>query len=73
MKNKITNSLEFSSDWDNWIGEEVVKFSNKPFKSGQKVGTPIGVETNPHSGKKAFKMTDDSVVDCLRTHLYFKE
>lgn len=64
------NKFATESEWGNWIGKEIVKHSNKPFKSGNLVGVPIGTETNPYSGKKAFRMRDcDSLVDCFQCKL----
>jgi hypothetical protein len=56
-------------DWKKWIGLNIIKRSNKPFKSGLKIGIPLGMELNPYSGKMAFKMDDGSIVDCHQCKL----
>jgi hypothetical protein len=70
MSTKITNSLDQSEDWINWVGKAITKYSNKPFKSGERIDTAIAIVVNPNSGKKAFIMSKDGTfVDCFRTHL----
>jgi hypothetical protein len=52
------------------IGTKVRKTSSKPFKSGDRVGIPVGIETNPKSNKLAFRMSvDDTLVDCHQCKL----
>ena len=54
-------------DYQNWIGKSIVKKSKKPFQSGNKIGTVVGIEINPQSpnGELGFKMKeDDSIVNC---------
>lgn len=72
MKTKI-NKFEHESEWESWVGKKVVKHSNKPFKSTFLIGTVVEFTTNPYSNKKAFKMDDDSIVDCQQVKLYKKE
>lgn len=50
--------------WSSWVGLVLIKHSDKPFKSGLKKGIAVEFTTNPNSGKPAFKMDDDSIVDC---------
>lgn len=64
-KEKINKFAE-QDKWENWIGLTLVKHSDKPFKSGKKKGVAVKLTTNPNSGRKAFKMDDDSVVDCFQ-------
>jgi hypothetical protein len=64
-----TNKTFSSNDWINWIGQDVIKHSKKPFKSGYQIGTVVDKTINPHSGKEAFKMNDDSIVDCYQVKL----
>lgn len=66
------DKFETESEWDSWIGQKVVKHSNRPFKSSFLIGTVAGITINPHSQKKAFKMDDDSIVDCHQVKLYKK-
>jgi hypothetical protein len=48
------------------IGKPVSKKSGKPFKSGNKVNTVLGLTTNPATGKVAYTfLEDDSVVDAF--------
>lgn len=72
MSKKI-DKLKNQDDWDNWIGKQVVKYSKKPFKSGKTIGIPVEVTVNPHSNKKAFKMDDNSIVDCFQVALHEQE
>lgn len=51
---------------ESYIGKRVVKKSNRPFQSGNKVNTVAGVTTNPHTDKVAFSFEEDpSVVDAF--------
>lgn len=53
--------------WNKLIGSVVSKRSGKPFKSGSKTATVVGVETNPDSGKTAFRLKEDNtLVDCYQ-------
>jgi len=63
------NKFEFENDWINWIGKEICKHSNKPFKSTLLKGMPISLTINPKSGKQAFLMDDSSIVDCYQCKL----
>ena len=56
-------------DWINWVGCEIVKHSNKPFKNGLKVGVVKELTTNPYSNKAGFLMYDGSIVDCQQCKL----
>lgn len=58
-----------SENWENYVGEVVVKHSGKPFKSGMFTGTIYKLTTNPHSGKAGFLMGDGSIVDCHQVKL----
>lgn len=68
-KRKKVDKFEHQEDWDKWIGKEVEKHSKKPFKSGKLTGFPVQMTVNPNSGKKAFKMDDNSIVDCFQLKL----
>ena len=69
---KKVDKFENEADWESWVGQKVVKHSNKPFKSTFLIGTVVGFTTNPHSQKKAFLMDDESIVDCHQVKLYKK-
>lgn len=60
---RINKFLE-QSNWQNWIGKEIIKHSDKPFKSGSKTAIPLEITINEYSQKTAFKLDDGSVVDC---------
>ena len=66
---KKIDEFKDSNDWVNWVGLDLTKHSGKPFKSGEKVGKAIGMGINEHSGKEAFKMDDESIVDCYQVKL----
>lgn len=66
---KKVHKIYKNPDWINWVGCEIVKHSNKPFKSGNKVGVVKELTTNPHSNKTAFLMDDGSIVDCYQCKL----
>jgi hypothetical protein len=68
MKPKI-NKFSDQDNWTSYIGQKIIKHSGKPFKSGEKIGTPLEMTVNEHSGREAFKMDDGSVVDCFQTKL----
>ena len=69
MKEKI-NKFEHCKDWENWVGKNITKHSGKTFKSGEKIGIPVGIETNPNSNKLAFRMSvDNTLVDCHQCKL----
>jgi len=59
-----------ATQWDQWLGKQIIKHSGKPFKSRFKIGIPQEMTTNPNSNKLAFKMDDGSVVDCHQCKLY---
>lgn len=51
-------------DLTDFVGMKVVKRSRKPFKSGSKMNTIVGVTVNPNTGKYAWTFEeDDSFVD----------
>lgn len=53
--------------WKTWIGQKIRKQSGKPFKSGDKLGTPVEIVTHPFTGRPAFIMKDDgTVVECVK-------
>jgi len=52
--------------WKKLIDSVISKRSGKPFKSGSKTATVVGVETNPDSGKTAFRLKDNTLVDCYQ-------
>lgn len=63
------DKFENCNDWRNWVGKEVVKHPNNPFKSTLKTGVVKDYTTNPHSGKDGFLMDDGSIVDCYQVKL----
>lgn len=65
------NKFEKQDEWPEWVGKEIIKHSKKPFKNGEQVNVVLGLETNPHSGKPAFKVSDDALVDCFQCKLFF--
>jgi hypothetical protein len=66
----IMQKQEEVKEWYDWIGKEIIKKSDKPFKSGKKIGVPIGIEQNPNSLKLAFRMKDDNtLVDCHQCNI----
>lgn len=70
-KNNISKETETKEMFHHMLGKQIVKKSNRPFKSGDKVGTALSFTTNEHSGRIAFIMKeDDSVVDCFRCKLF---
>lgn len=53
------------------LGEVVIKHSKKPFKSGYKENTVIGITTNEFTNRIAFLFNeDDSVVECFKCRLF---
>ena len=63
MTTKIDKFIE-CENWENWIGLEVIKHSKKPFKGGKQIELVKDITTNSFSGKKAFILNDESIVDC---------
>ena len=60
-------TLKYLNDVPLVIGTKAVKYSGKPFKSGLKVGTILGLTENPHTGKVAYTFEEDgSVVDAYQ-------
>lgn len=63
--------------WHSMIGQKVwknpstnTKHEPKPFKSGLKVNTVIGVQKHPHTPHLAFRFAEDeSSVECFRCSL----
>jgi len=55
--------------WETWIKQLIVKKSGNPFKSGLKNGLVIEIVINGFSGKPAFRLDDDSIVDCKQCKL----
>lgn len=55
--------------WLSWVDKEIIKKSNKPFKSGKQVGMVSEITINPYSEKLGFKMDDGSIVDCYQCNL----
>lgn len=70
---KKVDKFRDENDWINWKGKEVIKHSKKPFKSGKITGIVVDLTTNPNSGKVAFRMNDESVVDCFQVKLFVDE
>lgn len=56
-------------DYSSWVNSEIVKKSNKPFKSGLKVGIVKSMTINPHNPELAFLMNDGSIVNCHQCKL----
>lgn len=69
VKNVIMDKFSTKNEWSSWLGKEIIKHSNKPFKSGFKTGVPKEMVINEHSNKEAFIMNDGSVVDCYQCTL----
>mgnify|MGYP007085771800 FL=1 len=66
MRKKSVEDINYTE----WIGKKICKHSDKPFKSGLKIGIPIAIETNDKSGHQSFRMKDDNtLVDCFRCKL----
>ena len=63
------DKFENKDSWSNWVNKQITKHSNKPFKGGSWTATVVELTTNPYSGKEAFKLDNDSVVDCHQTKL----
>lgn len=61
---KFVNSPTNVAKWHSMIGENIVKNSGKPFKSGKKVGLVMGVCIHDHTTNLAFVMDDGSHVEC---------
>jgi len=60
--------------WQRMIGKAVVKTSGKPFKSGEKIATPLRYEEHHlHTPHPAFAMDDGSLVECFRCALHVAE
>lgn len=61
-----TNNSKELEMWEDWAAQMIYikKRSNKPFKSGKKIGQIMEMGVNPHSGKSAFLMEDGTYVDC---------
>jgi hypothetical protein len=51
-----------------WLGKNIHKRSNKPFKNGEKVDIPMRLLLNEQSGKVGFLLSD-SIVDCHQCEL----
>ena len=68
-----TNKFEYQDEWDAWVGKKVIKFSGKPFKSGEIIETPTTMVINPHSNKLGFGFPDETIVDCHQCRLATKE
>lgn len=66
---KTANTPEHVAKWHAMIGEQIVKRSGKPFKSGKKVGLAMNVCVHDHTTNLAFLMDDGSQVECWRCEL----
>lgn len=71
MENRIVKHDVVTSEdllkWVYLIGTQVVKRSNKPFKSSKKVNTVRGIVKNPQTNRFAFIFEeDDSNVECWK-------
>ena len=69
MTKETIDKYAKQDEWSSWVGKMLTKHSPKPFKSGKKEGIAIEYTINPYSGKPAFKMDDDSIVDCHQVKL----
>lgn len=65
MKRKVFSN----SEYETWVGQPIMKFSDKPFKNGKKTNVVKQTTINPHSGKMAFEVEDGSVVNCEMCYL----
>lgn len=63
------NKWKREHEWPDWVGDTVEKHSGKPFKGGEKIGIITDMGINPWTGRKAFKIDDDSYVDCYQCKL----
>jgi|TARA_R110000851_G_scaffold281736_1_gene435203 hypothetical protein len=52
--------------WKKLIDSVISMHSGEPFKSGSKTASVIAVETNPESGRTAFRLKDNTLVDCYK-------
>lgn len=69
-KSIVSKENETHEMFEHMLNKEIVKKSNRPFKSGEKIGVPLKFTTNEYSGRIAFVMKDDdSIVDCFRCKL----
>lgn len=60
--------------WLGWVGRRVRKASGKPFKSGRKTNTVVGLATHPERRNACFVFAeDDSMVECWRCELVSPE
>ncbi|MCK9447155.1 hypothetical protein M0Q50_09915 [bacterium] len=60
------NKYTTESEWDSMVGKRIKKISGKPFKSAMKMDFAIGIEINPLSNKKSFRMKEcNTLVDCF--------
>jgi len=69
----MNNECDFSS----YIGKKVTKSNGKkepkPFKSGSKINTVMGIVKHPILGIDAFTfLEDDSIVECRRCYLVIR-
>lgn len=70
MKKIKIDKFADANNWNKWVGKKIEKHSNKPFKSGLKIGIPKQYGENPYTGKPAFLMLDDETwVDCFQCKL----
>ena len=63
------NKFKDSTEWPEWIGKPVKKYSGKKFKGGKNIEVVKGFTVNPYSNKPAFILEDDSIVDCFQLTL----
>jgi hypothetical protein len=61
--------MKQSIDYNTWIGETIIKRSNRPFSSGEKAEVVTGLTKNPFSNKIAFELEDSKLVDCYQCRL----
>lgn len=57
-------------NWQSWIGKEIIKYSQKPFKNGKQINIVVSMKTNPNSNKIGFEVEDGSIVDCHQCKLF---
>ena len=50
--------------YESWVGKDIQKKSNKPFKSTLRIMIPIGMVISHYTNNFAFKFADGTIVDC---------
>lgn len=69
---KVPNKFDDQEEWPKWVGKKIYKHSGKPFANKEKIVRVKALTSNPFSGKQAFRIDGDSIVDCYQCKLYSK-